>query len=81
MDLAQTIRMAGQLDRVVLLGLGAEVEQVVGAVVDAADEGARPVDDDDLAVHAAEYVDRFARTGVIARIEDADLDAGGGQPG
>jgi hypothetical protein len=44
------------LDRVVLLRLRTEVEQVVGRVVDTADEGLAPVDYDDLAVHAAEQV-------------------------
>jgi hypothetical protein len=47
---------AADLHRVVLLGLGAEVGQVVGRVVDAADEGDLAVDHHDLAVHAAQQV-------------------------
>ncbi|EWS52892.1 hypothetical protein X551_04317 [Methylibium sp. T29] len=47
---------AFQLHRVVLLGLGPEVGQVIGRIVDAADEGALAVHHHDLAVHAAEQV-------------------------
>ncbi|MNS85720.1 hypothetical protein D3C72_1195940 [compost metagenome] len=67
-----------QLDRVVLLGLGAEVEQVVLGVVDAAHEGALAVDHHDLAVHAAEHVEPLAQE-ALARVEHAHLDAGRGQ--
>ena len=44
------------LHRVVLLAFGAVVLQVVGRVVDAADEGDLAVDHHDLAVHAAQQV-------------------------
>jgi hypothetical protein len=47
---------AFDFDGVVLLGLGAEVGQVVGRIIDAADEGALAVDHHDLAVHAAKQV-------------------------
>ncbi len=69
---------AGQLHRVVLLGLGAEVHHVVGRVVDAADEGALAVDDDDLAVHAAEHVQPLAEQ-APAGVEHAHPHAGLGQ--
>lgn len=65
----------GELDRVVLLGLGAEVHQVVGRIVDAADEGALAVDHHDLAVHAAEHVQALAEE-AMTRIEHAHLHAG-----
>jgi hypothetical protein len=54
MDLGH--QRAVDLHGVVLLGLGTEVLQVVGRVVDAADEGDLAVDHHDLAVHAAQQV-------------------------
>ncbi len=51
-----------ELDRVVLLRLRAVVEQVVVGVVDAADEGERAVDDDELAMQAPEHVEARRRT-------------------
>ncbi|MNN06988.1 hypothetical protein D3C81_1197990 [compost metagenome] len=51
---------ADDLHGVVLLGLWAEVIQVVGTVIDAANEGALPVDHQDLAVQAAKQVGAHA---------------------
>jgi hypothetical protein len=70
---------ARQLDRIVLLGLGAEVEQVVFRIVDAADKGALAIDHHDLAVHAAKHVEPLAHE-TLAGVEHPHLHAGRGQP-
>lgn len=62
------------LQCVVLLGAGAEVTQVIGGEVDAADEGDFPVDHHDLAMQAAEQVDPLAQQ-PLAWIEHLDADA------
>ena len=50
-----------QLDRIVLLRLRPEVSQVIGREIDAAGKRYGAVDDDQLAVHAAEHVRPYAQ--------------------
>lgn len=68
---------AGDLDCVVLLGHGPVVAQVVGTVVDAADERALPIDHHDLAVQAAKQVGAHAREPGLG-VEGMKVDAGVG---
>jgi len=64
--------------RVVLLGQGAEVRQVVGRIVDAADESQARINDHQLAVQAAEHVQAPPQQTRLRR-EDVDLHARRGQ--
>ena len=70
----------GDFHRIVLLGHRTEVAQVVGRVVDAADEGALAVDHHDLAVQAAEQVGAHAQP-ARAGVEHVDVDPGAGHGG
>jgi len=65
---------AFDLQRVVLLGRRAEVAQMVGREVDAADERGFTIDHDNLAMHAAEHVEP-ATEQALARVEHVDAHA------
>ena len=68
---------ATRFHRIVLLGLGTEIRQVVGRVVDAADEAHLGIDDHDLAVQAAEQLEAARQLGWW--IEHMKAHAGFGQ--
>ena len=68
----------GHLHGVVLLGHGAEIAQVVSAVVDPADKGPLAIDHHDLAVQASEQVGAHAGDPRL-RVEGMEADTGIGQ--
>ena len=69
------------LDGVVLLGLRPEVEQLVSREVDAADEAALAVDDDQLAVQAVKRLGAQAPQQGRLRVEEVQVHAGAHQRG
>ncbi|MCY1443518.1 hypothetical protein D9M71_599400 [compost metagenome] len=66
---------AGDFDRIVLLGHGAKVAKMVGAVIDAADECSLAIDHHDLAVQAPEQVGAHAHQAGL-RVEAVEADPG-----
>ena len=72
---------AQHLGRIVLLGQRPEVEQMVGRIVEAADEPALTIDDDQLAVHAVKRLGAQPPKPIRLRVEEVQMHAGIDQRG
>ena len=69
-----------QFDRVILLRVRPRRDEVIDRVIDAADEGPHAVDDQQLAMQPAEYVDADAEHAAV-RVEHVHAHAGGDELG